>query len=131
MCFHMLMNMSKFTFTFPKTPFTTGVCMFSFSGFFFFFTMFIKKRKNSVFTNLHISQIYYKSEPWNYRKTLFFNILEGPSPPFNVRNPEKYYYKNYCYDSLYDSFNWDLTEIQMVYLSAGNKMKWELPRSLK
>lgn len=62
MCFHMLMNMSKFTFSFPKIPFTTCVCMFSFSGF-FFFSMFIKKRKNSIFINLHLSQIYYKSEP--------------------------------------------------------------------
>ena len=63
MCFHMLMNMSKFTFSFPKIPFITGVCMFLFSGFFFFFTMFIKKWKNSIFINLRISQIYYKSEP--------------------------------------------------------------------
>lgn len=120
----------KVYFQFSKDAFHYW-CVYVFIFKIFFFTMFIKKRKNSIFTNLHISQIYYKSEPWNYRKTLFFNILEGPSPPFNVRNPEKYYYKNYCYDSLYDSFNWDLTEIQMVYLSAGNKMKWELPRSLK
>lgn len=39
------------------------------------------------------------------QEKLFLSILEGPSPPFNVRNPEKYDYKNYCYDSLYDSFN--------------------------
>lgn len=56
MCFHMLMNMSKFTFSFPKIPFITGVCMFLFSGFFFFFYYVYKEKEK-----LNIYKFAYKS----------------------------------------------------------------------
>ena len=56
MCFHMLMNMSKFTFSFPKIPFTTGVCMFSFSGFFFFFKYVYKEKEKLMITTVTFTQ---------------------------------------------------------------------------
>lgn len=45
----MLMNMSKFTFSFPKIPFIIGVCMFLFSGFFFFYYVYKEKEKLNIY----------------------------------------------------------------------------------
>lgn len=92
------MNMSKFTFSFQKDPFhTVCVCVFPFSGFFYY----VYKEKKRFAYKSDLLQI----RAMKLQEKLFLSILEGPSPPFNVRNPEKYDYKNYCYDSLYDSFN--------------------------
>lgn len=87
----------KIYFQFSKRSFSHCVCVLPFSGFFYY----VYKEKKRFAYKSDLLQI----RAMKLQEKLFLSILEGPSPPFNVRNPEKYDYKNYCYDSLYDSFN--------------------------